>query len=222
MTKICVLIPTYNEAAAIAGVVKGARSQGLDVLVIDDGSADSTASIARSQGAKVIVNAKNMGKGACLIKGFDYCLEKGYEAVLTMDGDGQHLPGEASRFIAALERNDGCGIVIGNRMSRRGAMPAVRVITNKIMSGQISRVCRQRIPDTQCGYRLIRKEVLRKVGLKTTKYETESEILIQAAKHGFTIVSIPITSVYLNERSHINPFIDTLRFIRFMITSGRK
>jgi glycosyltransferase involved in cell wall biosynthesis len=215
--KTGVIIPTYNESAAIGDVVKAVRAQGLDVVVIDDGSSDGTPILAKAWGAVVLINAKNMGKGACLIKGFDYVLKNGYDSAVTMDGDGQHLPWEISLLITAADQNPKCGIVIGNRMLKRAGMPLSRVLTNKIMSWLISCISRQDIPDTQCGFRLIRRELLEKVTLTTAKYETESEILIKASRLGFCIKSVPITSVYLNERSHINPLVDTLRFLWFVV-----
>jgi glycosyltransferase involved in cell wall biosynthesis len=219
MANVCVIIPTYNESAAIAGLVKAIRSLKLEVVVIDDGSGDNTAQLARDNGAKVLINEVNMGKGACLVKGFNYILERGYDAVVTIDGDGQHLPSEIPDFLRAAEADPGCGIIVGNRMLKRGEMPFVRVLTNKAMSAFISGICRQRIPDTQCGFRFIRRTVLEKVILKTTKYETESEILVGTARCGLRILSVPITSVYSGSKSNINPFVDTLRFIRYVFTN---
>ena len=95
-------------------------------------------------------------------------------------------------------------------------MPFIRVLTNKIMSGLISKITRQNVPDTQCGFRLIKRPVLEKINLKTSKYETESEILIKASRLGFKIESVPIKTVYSGEKSQINPFVDTLRFIKFL------
>jgi GT2 family glycosyltransferase len=85
------------------------------------------------------------------------------------------------------------------------------------MSWLISGIARQKIPDTQCGFRLIKKEALEKLQFKTFKYETESEMLIKASRLGFKIESVPIKTIYQREKSRINPFIDTLRFIRFMV-----
>lgn len=221
MTKTCAIIPTYNESAAIAGLVAAIKARGLGVLVIDDGSTDGTADIARANGATILVNGKNLGKGASLIKGFSWCLAQGYEMVITIDGDGQHLPDEIALFLKAAEEHPDAGIILGNRMWKRRAMPLIRVLTNKGMSWIISLICRQNIPDTQCGYRLIRRRVLEKTALSTAKFEIESEILIKAARAGFTFISVPITSVYQNENSHINPFTDSLRFIRFIWRNRR-
>jgi glycosyltransferase involved in cell wall biosynthesis len=213
--KTCVVIPTYNEAKTIAELIKQILQQSLDIVIIDDGSWDNTHRIAKDSGANVLRNQSNEGKGACLIKGFNYALSRDFDAVITMDGDGQHLPSDIPYFIR-LAQYSKSGIFIGNRMPKTRSMPQIRILTNKLMSWLLSKLTRQKIPDTQCGFRLIKKEVLKRVKLKTCKYETESEILIKAARLGFKIESIPIKTVYQGEKSQINPFIDSLRFIRFI------
>ncbi len=213
--KAYVIIPAYNEAKLIADTIKRVHRQNLDVLMVDDGSSDGTALIAKENNAIVIENMRNEGKGASLIKGFNYCLKKGCDAVITMDGDGQHLPEEIPLFINSALKSD-AGIFIGNRMAKRKNMPLVRVLTNKIMSRFLSKITKQAIPDTQCGFRLIRRAVLEKINFVTSKYETESEILIKAARLGFKIESIPINTIYIGGKSSINPIIDTLRFLRFI------
>lgn len=210
-----VIIPTYNEAGTIAGLIKQILAQNLEVVVIDDGSRDGTARIARDSGAVVFRNPDNEGKGSSLIKGFNYALDKNFDAVITMDGDGQHEACDIPYFIRLAKHSDS-GILIGNRMCKTRSMPCLRLLTNKFMSWFISTVAGQEIPDTQCGFRLIKKAVLEKVQLKTRKYETESEILIKASRLGFKIESVPIKTIYNREKSQINPLIDTLRFIRFI------
>ena len=214
--RIYVVIPTYNEAKTIASIIRKIRQQELEVVVIDDGSLDNTYEIAKDNGAIVLRNENNEGKGASLIKGFHYAQDRDCDAVITMDGDGQHLPEEIPYFIR-LAKYSNSGIFIGNRMFKIKSMPFVRVFTNKLMSWLISFVAGQSIPDTQCGFRLIKKEVLEKINLKTSKYETESEIIIKASRLGFKIESVPIKSIYSGEKSQINPVIDTLRFIKFII-----
>jgi len=213
--KTCVIIPTYNESKAIAGLVRQIREQNLEVVVVDDGSQDNTSQIAKGNGATVLSNEINQGKGASLIKGFNYALNQNLDAVITMDGDGQHLATEIPFFIRLAEFSDS-GIVIGNRMQQRKNMPLVRVLTNEFMSWLISWVAGQKIPDTQCGFRLIKREVLEKLKLSTSKYETESEIVIKASRLGFKIESVPIKTIYEGERSQINPFIDTFRFFKYI------
>lgn len=145
--KICVVIPTYNRTQAIGSLVKKIRQQELEVVVIDDGSQDDTSERAKENGAIVLRNLYNQGKGASLIRGFDYALSRDFDAVITMDGDGQHLPEEIPYFIRLATHADS-GIFIGNRMSKRTNMPYVRFLTNKFMSWLISFVAGQNIPDT--------------------------------------------------------------------------
>src|SRR4030042_3837346 len=109
--KICVIIPTYNEAPAIARLVKKIKEQGLEVVVIDDGSCDNTFRMAEGNGARVLHNFNNEGKGASLIKGFSYALDNDFDAVITMDGDGQHLPSEIPYFTRLAEYSNS-GIII--------------------------------------------------------------------------------------------------------------
>lgn len=214
--KACVIIPTYNEAKAIGELVRQICNQNVDVVVVDDGSQDNTSEIALKHGAIVLRNLNNEGKGVSLIKGFNYAVNEDFDAVITMDGDGQHKVSDIPYFIRMAEYSSS-GILIGNRMSKPKDMPWVRIITNKFMSWLISGIAKQKIMDTQCGFRLIKKEVLKKLSLKTHKYETESEILIKASRMGFKIESVPIKSIYKEEESRINPFLDTLRFIRFIL-----
>ena len=210
-----VIIPSFNEAKEIAQLVTKVKQQGLDVLVIDDGSIDDTVHLAQNAGAIVLRNLKNHGKGASLIRGFNYAVENNFDAVITMDGDGQHLPEDIPYFLR-LAQNSDTGIFIGNRMHKPKNMPGGRFLTNKIMSSLISGIAGQKIPDTQCGFRLLKKETLRKLNLVTTNYEIESEMLIKAARLRFKIESVPISSVYSGGKSQINPFLDTLRFIKYI------
>jgi glycosyltransferase involved in cell wall biosynthesis len=211
----CVIIPTFNESKSITELIGRLKQLSLDVLVIDDGSSDNTARLAENSGAIVLRNKENQGKGTCLIKGFDYALRHNYEAVITMDGDGQHRPEDIPNFLEAAQETNSA-IIVGNRMQRTEGMPLVRLATNRFMSWLISLISRQKIPDTQCGFRLFKREVLEKISLTTSRYETESEILIKAARLGIKIHSLQIKTVYSKEASHINPCIDTLRFFRFI------
>ena len=212
MTKICVIIPAYNESKAIGGVIKAAKRYIDDVLVIDDGSRDNTPSIAKESGAFVLSFPKNKGKGEALKDGFRYAVVNNYDAVITMDADGQHLPSDLPKFINAA-RPTCVGIVAGNRMTDPHRMPLVRIATNFLMSSIISFFCRQRVPDTQCGFRLIKCDLLKKSRLISSKYEIESELLIKACRLGFKIESVPIKSVYTGQVSLINPVVDTWRFL---------
>jgi glycosyltransferase involved in cell wall biosynthesis len=214
--KCCILIPAYNESQAVGRLVKEIVANGWDVLVIDDGSSDGTGDIAKTNGATVLTNVTNHGKGYSLQRGFDYILSRDYDALITMDGDGQHAVGDLASFIHLFEEKMP-DIICGNRMRNSQGMPGLRFVTNKVMSGLISVVCRQKIYDTQCGYRLIKTDVLRNIQVSSSAFEIESEVLIKACKKGYHVVSVPIQTIYSNERSKINPFFDTIRFIIYII-----
>jgi glycosyltransferase involved in cell wall biosynthesis len=215
-SKICILIPAHNEAKTIADVVRQVRAKGFDVLVVDDGSSDNSASLARTAGATVLINFKNQGKGFSLQRGFDYIISRDYDALITMDADGQHAIEDLDGFVDLFNAHKP-DVICGNRMTDHKGMPWVRLVTNKIMSGLISLVCRQKIHDSQCGYRLIRSEVLRNVQLSSSAFEIESEVLIKSSKKHYRIASVPVKTIYGNEVSKINPFFDTARFIIYIV-----
>lgn len=214
--KVWVLVPAYNEGHALGYLLQQLKSRGLSVLVVDDGSVDNTFEIAKDYADLALRNEKNCGKGMSLKKGVSYLLEhEEFDYVIMMDADGQHSPSDLDEFLRAA--NEGAVFVVGNRMCNPYGMPKIRVITNKFMSWLISKIAGQNIPDTQCGFRLISKVVFERIKMETNKFETESEFLVKTARYGLPIKSIPIKSIYFkNQKSKINPFIDTFRFIRFL------
>lgn len=214
--KIWAIIPAYNEQFNLKQVLEDLKQKGVSILVIDDGSTDNTYEIARQQADLAIRNSKNLGKGVSLKKGIAYLLKNdNFDYIITMDADGQHPISDLGKFLEQAQ--EGESFVVGNRMQNLSGMPKIRVITNKLMSWIISKIIGQKIPDTQCGFRLIKREVLKKIRIETEKYEVESEIVIKAARLGFKIKSVPIESVYLkNQHSRIRPIADTFRFIKFI------
>ncbi|OIO36397.1 MAG: hypothetical protein AUJ74_02550 [Candidatus Omnitrophica bacterium CG1_02_44_16] len=212
---ICVLIPSFNEEKTIGWLVRTVRGLGYDMIVIDDGSKDNTAKIARDHGAEVLVNEHNLGKGASLRRAFDLAVPRDYDAVIIMDADGQHLPSDIAPFVECFSKKSP-GLIVGNRMFNAKGMPFVRFCTNWVMSFVMSKMCGQRVPDSQCGFRLISMGLLRKMNLNTEKFEIESEMLLEASRHGFKIGSVPITTVYEGQFSAIHPWHDTVRFFNFI------
>jgi len=215
--KIVILIPAHNAGEAVADVVKKCAEKAFPVIVVDDGSTDNTFDSARAAGAVVFNHEKNLGKGAALRTGFNYIIKSDFDAVITMDADGQHDPEFLNDFVKKAE-SSGLAFIVGSRMGSTANMPKIRVFTNRLMSWLLSKKIGQYVPDTQSGYRFISKDLLAKMQLKTNRYEIESEMLIQAARNGAAIVSIPISSIYAGHKSSINPFVDTFRFIRLILT----
>jgi glycosyltransferase involved in cell wall biosynthesis len=243
---ICLLIPAYNEARTIGQIVAKARRITDSVVVVDDGSRDATAQIAQDAGALVIKHKVNSGKGAALRTGFQHVLDHGYDAVITMDSDGQHDVDDVPKFLEAFsnsfslspevssdlpplpkggwggfESKKPLGIILGSRMHDISTMPAIRKCTNKLTSFVGSLLAHQRLEDSQSGFRLISSDVLRAVELETSGFEMESELLVKASKAGFRIVSVPIKTIYGQEISKINPVFDTYNFLRLLFRSFR-
>jgi glycosyltransferase involved in cell wall biosynthesis len=163
----------------------------------------------------------NKGKGEALKTGYRWAREQGLDRVFTMDSDGQHLPEEMQGFIDQAAA--GYDIVVGNRMERTADMPWIRKKTNQFTSWVVSRLAGCEIPDSQNGYRLYLVDCLDKVRLRTKRYDAESEILVRLARKGYRIGSAPVTTVYGDEESSINPLVDTGRFFRlvFMLIFSR-
>ena len=214
--KICILIPIHNEAVTIGSLVQALKAKNLDVFVVDDGSQDASGAIAQKEGALVLANKIKQGKGRSLQKGFATILQQDYDGVILMDGDGQHDVDDIEKFLKKAHE-DKRSIIAGNRMGNSKNMPLLRYLTNRGMSSLISWVCRQHIPDTQCGYRYIPCEILRQISFECGDFEIESEILIKSSRAGFHVHSIPVKTIYCNEKSKINPFKDTIRFFAYFI-----
>ena len=129
--EIAVLIPAYNASRSLRGVIEGIRGHGLHILVVDDGSADATAEIARELEAQVVRHRVNRGKGMALRIGFRVLLHQGYQAVITLDADGQHDPSFIPQFIRAYQEGRG-DIIIGSRAEEFGQMNWLRRFWNKL------------------------------------------------------------------------------------------
>ena len=209
----------FNEEEHVCDLIKDIKKIVKDVVVVDDGSVDSTSQKALDGGAIVIRHVSNQGKGAALRTGFSYVERKGFNALIAMDADRQHDYKELPKFIEEFRKNS-ADIVIGNRMANNRNMPFTRLYTNKITSFFTSLFLSCRISDTQSGYRLVRTEVLKNISLSTSNFEIESEVLIKASRKGFRIKEIPIRTIYLpNAQSKIKPLKDTLKFIRLILSS---
>jgi glycosyltransferase involved in cell wall biosynthesis len=214
--KIAAVIPAYNEEKHIGDVVRRTRQQLDDVLVVDDGSQDKTADNARAAGAEVIVHAINRGKGETIKTGLRHFLERQFDFVIILDADGQHPPEEIDRFVTAALSADEPKLIVGTRMNDLSSMPFVRRVVNRWMSQRISAVCGQEIPDTQCGFRMLHRQLIPELLGGAARFDYETEMLIIASRKGFKIASVPISTVYSDEVSNIHPVRDTIRFFKLM------
>ena len=214
--KTAAIIPAYREEQHISDVVRRTRQQLDHVVVIDDGSSDNTARCAREAGAEVIVHGQNRGKGEAIKTGLRHWLDRQFIYVIILDADGQHLPEEIDRFIAAAAQAGDHSFFLGNRMNNLTGMPFIRRVVNRYMSNRISRICRQKIPDTQCGFRMLDRQLIPELLDGSNRFDYETEMLIIASRKGYRIESVPITTVYSDEISSIQPVRDAFRFLKLM------
>lgn len=217
MENTAALVPAYNAAPHVVGVLDALRRviPPLRIIVVDDGSTDDTFRAASAAGVNVIQHPVNMGKGAALSTGFRRAVKMGMEYVVTLDADGQHNPAEIPAFARRIAET-GADIVVGNRFGNLGEMPWIRRATNRLTSQVVSVLARQKIPDSQNGYRMVAARVLTAIEVEATRYEAESELLVKAGKKGFRIESVPIETIYGQEVSGIHPIVDTARFFRLV------
>jgi glycosyltransferase involved in cell wall biosynthesis len=213
--KFAAVIPAFGEEKHIGDVARRTRAKIEHVLVVDDGSADATAERSREAGVEVIVHPENRGKGEAIKTGLRYWLDRQFDYVIILDADGQHLPEEIDRFIDLTSTSD-ARMFVGTRMSNLSDMPLIRRLVNRYMSNKISRVCGQEIPDTQCGFRMLHRELIPDVLGGANRFDYETEMLIIASRKGQKIEAVPISTVYSDEVSSIHPVRDTLRFFKLM------
>lgn len=211
----CVLICAFNEARHIERVVQSALKQHpLKVIVVDDGSADGTAQLAEKAGAAVLRNEQNRGKGASLRLGFKEVRQTGCDAVVVLDGDGQHDPAEIPRFLDACRRT-GIPVLIGNRMSNTRGMPLSRRWTNRFMAWVLNRLVKIYVADPPCGYRFYRTDVLPFIVSPESRFAFEFDVLIHAAMRRIRIDSVRISTIYnRGRRSYVAPLRDAWLLFR--------
>ena len=208
--EIIALIPAYNEARFIADVVKGAAKH-LPVVVVDDGSSDGTGAAAALAGAKVVSHGRNQGKGKALLTGFDYAIQRGVDAAITLDADGQHDPDEIPLFVEAFRAGQG-DIIIGQRTYSE--MPAKSQFGNRVGSVLLRWAMGRSIPDNQSGYRLFSLEAMRQVRPTSTRFEAEVEMLLRADFAGLEVGWVPIKTIYNDKKSHFRPGQDSALFLK--------
>jgi len=211
LTRCAAVIPCFNEGASVAALVAALRQYLPLVMVVDDGSTDDTPVVAADAGAVVVGHERNLGKGAALRAGLSQALKLGFEWALSLDGDGQHVPADLPAFLDCAEQT-GAALVIGNRMHNARAIPWLRRQVNRWMSRQLSRRAGRRLPDTQCGFRLIHLETWAGLSLNTEHFEIESEMLMSFLAAKCPVAFVPIQVVGRGRNSHIRPITDSLRW----------
>lgn len=215
----CIIIPAYNEEYHIATVIEMSLKR-LPTLVIDDGSQDNTASVAKDKGAILFTQVKNQGKGAALKRGFSEALNLGFEYAITIDADGQHDANEVPKFqdLFFLEKTD---LIIGYRDFSK--MPFTRRMANSIGGSAFSWAMGMKILDNQSGFRLLSKRLMQAVlNSQETGFEFEVDVIVNCLQNNYSLGWVPIDTIYGNEKSHIQPIKHVTNFFRVVLQTRRK
>ena len=217
--KILALLPAYNEEAHLGQVLEAVRRQIPDVLVVDDGSKDRTAAVAREAGVELLSRGYNCGKGQSLKDGYSWALEHGYDAVIMLDSDGQHDPACIGDFIRKY-RETRAPLIIGAR--NYGEIPLRRRIPNMIGKTLFSAAVGQVIPDNQSGYRMLNRALMERM-LESTEsgYHFEVEMIAICIAEGWDIEWVRIPTIYSDEVSKQNPFDQIFGFPKMCLKARR-
>jgi glycosyltransferase involved in cell wall biosynthesis len=216
---IAVLIPALNCAQTIGEVVRGARDHVPAVLVVDDGSTDTTAEVARAAGAAVLSHSRNLGKGAALLTGFRHLRDDGCRWAVTMDGDGQHFGNQIPVLLDAV-REGSPALVVGQRRLEGIEVAGINLFGNRFANRWVEIACGRPIPDTQSGFRLYPIAETLALGTRSGRFAFETEVLIRAARSGLDIRSVPVKVYYpppKERKSHYRTVHDTVRIILMVL-----
>ena len=216
---IYVLIPAFKAAKDLNNFLPSLLTTvpNNSVCVVDDASHDATESVCAQYNVECLKQDINQGKGAALKKGFAHLLNKKVRWIITMDADGQHAVSDIALFIDAIKKYPDTGLIIGARSIRLNTMPPARILSNTVTSAILSAMCRKRILDSQCGYRMYSSELFKKINLHHKRFEMESEVILKACAAGFPVRFVPVQTLYCSTQSHISHFKDILRWIRAVL-----
>lgn len=215
--KYAVLIPAYNEAATIRDIAGQCLRHADHVIVVDDGSTDATATALQGLPVIVLRHPHNLGKAASLWQGFEAAIACGVDAVITLDGDGQHEPAEIPRLVSAADAHPH-NLIIGSRLWDKAAFPQARYVANRIANFWIAWAAGQPIEDSQCGFRVYPATLLLQLlrrGRHTQGFVFESEVIIDAARLGYPALPVRVSAIYRENarRSHFHPILDIVRIV---------
>jgi len=216
--RIAAVIPAFQAAPTVGDVVRRTAGTLPQVLVVDDGSTDGTGSAARRAGARVLRIPENRGKGSALRLAFQTLFAEGHEAVVTLDADGQHLPEEIGKLLAAWG-DTGAGLVLGSRAHLFARMCGLRRRSNRWSSRAILIGLDTDISDVQTGFRLYTRELIAATGFPEPRFEAESAVVCRALRLGLPVATVGIALGEVDGRatSHYRPVVDSMRIARAVI-----
>lgn len=224
-SRICVVIPTFNNAATLPAVLDGVLHHVDDVIVVDDGSTDATPQLLaeRSGRLDVVTLSHNQGKGAALVAGFRRAMDRGFSHAVTLDSDSQHRPDDLPAFLTAIRRHP-AAIIVGNRFapSHFTEENAANMNTRSKFANRLSNFwfrvqTGEALPDTQTGFRAYPLHRLHGLRWLTSRYEAELELLVFAAWHDVRFHVLPVRVYYPPREERVSHFRPTADFARITL-----
>jgi glycosyltransferase involved in cell wall biosynthesis len=213
--KSCVVVPAFDATASVGRVVEGLRGTlDLPVVVVDDGSTDTTFDEARRSGAHVIRHDRNRGKGAAILTGIAEASRLGCDRALTVDADGQH-PADAARTVM-FASEDPLALVLGVRDLVRDGAPRANRVGNEVSNLFLSRFASRVLMDTQCGLRRYPVQTTLDLGVRARGYAFEAEVILRAIAAQVPVIEVPVSVVYPppgEARSHFRRVRDPARIV---------
>jgi glycosyltransferase involved in cell wall biosynthesis len=222
MENIRILIPAYKAESELRGFLPDLLKKipADKILVVIDGIFDETEKLCAEFGVKTLAFKENRGKGAALVSGFkeiNACFPD-TKWVITMDADGQHSPDDLENFFDAISNAEAkTALILGTRKRSLKLMPPTRIFSNWATSFFVSMITKQKVADSQCGYRAYRLSVILSIKIKFFRFEMESECILRIKNAGFFMKNVPIQTLYTAQTSHISHFADTIRWLKAMI-----
>ena len=215
-------IAAYNEARYVGSIVLQARQYADEVIVVDDGSTDNTARVAELAGATVIRHDENRGKGAAIQSILAEAKKRNPDVLVLLDADSQHDPNEIPVLIKPI--SEGFDLVIGSREAQKDKTPRYRRIGQKVLLRSTRLASKTNISDSESGFRALSPKAINELDLKARGFAVESEMITRAADKNLKITEVPISNIYTNDGSTLNPIrhgIDVLSRIIVMISQRR-
>ena len=204
-SKVVVAIPAFNEEKYIGTIVLEAKQYVDEVIVLDDGSTDSTSNVANLAGAGVVRHTSNKGKGAAIQRLMIEAQNRGADILVLIDADAQHNPQEIPRLVNSIRA--GFDLAIGSRQAQSQKTPRYRLAGQKVLLSATKFLSGARLTDSECGFRALSRKAISEMSLNEKGFAIETEMIAQAAERGLKISEVPISNIYTKDGSTLNPMV---------------